>query len=474
MKRLAAAGLILLAPLASCRLRGPAPTRPIVVDLGPAWTDVPPLAREGLRMLMGDLAVTSGATTFEPQTPGLSIQGRVEIQLEGALLPGGLRLSAHLHAPGQPDQDIAPTAADPGSQMVEILAAAGLRSRNSPSILPRDPSRLLPLADLYGRARRGSDAEAISAAQDAASFLRTDPGCAPAAYARGAGLYRGLLEPGPPDVEALAACHEAFDQALQLVPGYPRAAAFQARVCVDTGNQRLAFQTLLPAISRWPRALGLRPMLAYAARTSGLLGTALDAIRQEQALRNDPLGDEILANNALLYAGEWDRFESSLSVGSDERPDPMREFYRGYIRLLRGNQAGAEAYFKKATAPTERDPDFQALAAAYLAALDGHRAEGLLTLRRVAQSRQGLRIPDGEFTFKLAEAFAYLGDTEGAMNAAQLAFSQGFGCTPWYGRTPLLAPLHALPRWRALISHLQARQKLMEDQFASVGSRDGT
>lgn len=474
MRRLAITSLILLLPLSSCRLRGTMESRQVVLRLGPAWSEVPPPTREGLRMLMGDLAIAAGATVFEPQTDTPSVQGRCEITLEGATSPGGLRLSAHLRAPGLSDRDLAPSMADPGSQMIAILGAAGLRPQETAKILPRDPAGLLPLADLYGRVRRGNDADAIAAGQDAAAFLRAEPDCAPAAFVLGAGLYRKLLQPGPPELQTLAECHQAFDRALHALPGYPRAAAFQARIFVDTGDQRQAFQTLLPALSRWPRSLGLRPMLAYAARTSGLLPIALEAIHREQSLRNDAVGDEMLANNALLYAGEWDPFESSLSVGSDERPDPMREFYRGYIRLLRGRAAEAEPYFRKATAPSERDPAFQALCAAYLAGIQGRRPEGLLILRNLARDRQSLRIPDGEFTFKLAEAFAYLGDTETAMDSAQLAFSQGFGCTPWYERAPALAPLHNLPRWRALMAHLHARQQLMEDQFASKGLGDGT
>ena len=465
MKRLAAAGLLLLAPLASCRLRERAATRQVVLRLGPGWTEVPPLTREGLRMLLGDLATTAGATVFEPQSPGGGPSGRLELELEGAASPGGLRLSAHLRAPGLPDRDLAPSAADPASQLMELLAAAGLQSREGAAILPRDPGRLLPLAALCGRAQSGPSADAIAAGQEAAAFLQAEPRCAPAAFAWGEGLHRALQEAGPPEVQALADCHQAFAAALRLLPGYPRAAAAQARIFVETGDQRQAFATLLPALSRWPRALGLRPMLAYAARTSGLLDTAARATEAEQALRQDTAGDESLADNALVYSGQWDRFESSLSLGSDERPDPMRAFYRGYIRLLLGRPGEAATFFRKAAAPSERDQAFQTLAAAYLAGLQGRRAEGLLLARNLARTRQALRIPDGEFTFKLAEVLAYLGDTESAMDEAQLAFSQGFGCTAWYGRTPFLAPLKDLPRWRALLFHLQARQRLMEDAF---------
>ncbi|MDE3033631.1 MAG: hypothetical protein KGI56_08215, partial [Acidobacteriota bacterium] len=83
------------------------------------------------------------------------------------------------------------------------------------------------------------------------------------------------------------------------------------------------------------------------------------------------------------------------------------------------------------------------------------------------QARVGMREPDGEFSLRLAEAYALLGDRASAMDMAVRAFGRGFGCTEWYERSPMLQPLRALPQWQALIQHLQERQGLMESTFPS-------
>ena len=48
---------------------------------------------------------------------------------------------------------------------------------------------------------------------------------------------------------------------------------------------------------------------------------------------------------------------------------------------------------------------------------------------------------------------------------ADRAFARGFGCTVWYERSPMLEPLRSLPKWKALMQHLQERQALMEERF---------
>ena len=119
----------------------------------------------------------------------------------------------------------------------------------------------------------------------------------------------------------------------------------------------------------------------------------------------------------------------------------------------------------------ERDPSAQKhvaqLAKAFRLQLEGHHPEALAALSELDRQRTGLRVPDGEFTFSMAEAAAYLGDQGQAMDLAHRSFSQGFGCTQWYERSPLLSSLQGLPRWKALLQHLHERQALMEARYSA-------
>ena len=466
MRRLALAAALVLVPLTSCRIIPKGPARRIAIVEGPGWIGLAPDQRQGLCMLMEDLAETAGATVLPPPLQdGPAPPGLVLLQLQGSLSSGSLRLQARVEANGAPDRDLAPATPDPARQMDELLAGAGLRSAASGTLLPHDPARLLTLAGLYARALNGGDQEAGAAGLEAGIFAEQEPRCAPAVLAQAQGLYRQLLTPGVAGLDAQTQCGRAFDRALELLPGYPRAAKGAGRFLTDTGNQRRALEILFEARQRWPRSTGILSSLAYAARTTGLLPGARAVLRAQDALQGDlPLSDP-LTENTYLYDGDWPAFDACLGPGSSERADPMRDFYRGYLRLLMGKREEALSCFRRAETPLAYGTQFQALAKVYRTGLEGHRDEALLLLRDLVRGRQTLRVPDGEFTFKLAEAFAFLDAREEAMDAAQLAFSQGFGCTAWYGRTPLLVPLHDLPRWRALLSHLQSRQQLLEAEF---------
>ncbi|HEU4952094.1 MAG TPA: hypothetical protein VFT46_09070 [Holophagaceae bacterium] len=459
------AALLLLLTLGSGRPAWTGRLKRVAVVLGPAWSGVPVPARNGLKLLLEDLAETAGATVLEAD-PGRSPAPELTVlTLEGDFGNAGLRLRARLQEPARDLRDLTPVEADPRRQMESFLAVAGLRSPAAGSVLPSEPGDLLPLAGAYGTALLGGDEAAKAAEPGVEALAARDPGCATAALARAEAIHRDLLEDGQAPLNAQADCAQAFDAALALVPGFPRAARYAGRFYTDTGNQRQAMRILFESARRWPQAPALRSGLAYAARTTGLLPGALGALRAASDLEGRAPSGQALTENTYLYTGQWDRFDTSLGPGSPDRPDPLGDFYRGYLRLLEGRRPEALACFRQAALPAGVNVPFEQLAKAYVWALDGHRPEAVLTLRTLLQARKGLRVPDGEFSFKIAEAFGFAGDPEDAMDTAQLAFSQGFGCTDWYARTPFLSELHGLPRWRALIDHLQARQQLLEREF---------
>ena len=462
--RLFACALLLLLPLASCRttrLRLPFRVR---VEEGTAWSEVPELQRRGLCLLVEDLAETAGATVLTTAPAELQ-SGLLRLTLGGSKTARGFQFQARLLGPDGRERDVVPSSPDPCTQLHQILAAAGLPTPPTGAILPRDPAHLAALAEVYGGVIQGDDAQARSAGQSAQALVALEPECAPAALASAESTYRRLLTEAAKNLEVQAVAAQGFETALALLPGFPRGVAEAGRFYTDTGNQRRAMDLLLAALVQHPRSSRMRTSLAYAARTTGLLPAALAALKARDQLDGGTSPRDPFPETAFLYAGDWARFEANLGPGPSERLDPMGDFYRGYLRLLQGRQEEALVNFQAAARPQPSNPQFQALAGAYALVLEGHPAEAVLALRNLARSRGDLRVPDGEFTFKLAEAFCVAGAPEDAMDMAQEAFSQGFGCTPWYERSPLLTPLHALPRWRALTSHLEERQQLMESRF---------
>lgn len=262
--------------------------------------------------------------------------------------------------------------------------------------------------------------------------------------------------------EAHGSCDHAFREALSRQPDYPRLVNLYANFRTDVGDQKGALEMVFKALKVHPHLASLHNSAAYAARTSGLLEGAVRAARRRDELGGSVGQGYFLVENTLLYRGQWEAFEASL--GPAERKDYVQGFYLGYVRLLRG-RPGAEEGFRKSMAGETGIRSFRTLSAIYLDALEGRQAKALAALRALDEERARVRVPDGEFTFKLAEAYAFLGDDRAAFEVAQRAFGQGFACTEWYERAPFLARLHGRPAWEGLMAALRERQKRMEARF---------
>ena len=291
-------------------------------------------------------------------------------------------------------------------------------------------------------------AERLAAAQ---------PGCATLqATVAHLDAIRILQDPHPLDGRADLAL-AAAEQALRLEPGYPRALRFACRLLSDEGHQVRALELLADGLHRHPHAMNLLFALDYAARTAGLMEVALGArarIKELWAGAPEPPP----AGFAYLYAGQMDAFEASFRTQPGTPLDGFNEFNLGYADLLRGRPGEAESHFRAAEQDTATEAHFRALAKVFRFQIEGRPADAQATLDLLDRSRVGLQVPDGEFTFTMAEAAAFLGEEGRAMDLAERAFSQGFICSRWYRASPFLARLQPLPRWRAILQHVDERR----------------
>lgn len=306
-------------------------------------------------------------------------------------------------------------------------------------------------------------AEALALAEKA---TRQEPSCASAWVLLGNIQYRRMLDNPSTFRKEQADTDANLQRGLELAPGHPRGTFLASLLKVDNGNQGEALDLLLRARRRQPHNPMLLTGIAYAARTAGLLPLARQAMELRDHIAFSELQPQAV-DITYLYTGELARFEASLQ----EQPGHLRSttgvlpFYRGYLALVRGDRALAHTEFRKLSSLANAYPNLLRLSRIFDLILDGKKDEAWKSLREYDQERIGMREPDGEFTIRLAEAYALLGDRASAMDMAGRAFARGFGCTDWYERSPMLESLRDLPKWKALMQHILERQKLMEARF---------
>lgn len=462
--------LSVAAGLAAWALWGPtAPIGrpPIILSMAPidAWEGVNPLQRHGLLILLKDhLEVIHGQTVVEePNLADTENASAHRVVLAARRSGHLLRLELRVVRAGRQEMHWVSELGDPRAVMAAGLAQLRTRVDRSLPILPRTPERFWDLAEATGTRMEHNPSLALALAR---RVVEQEPGCAGGWVTLAALSYWQLSrEAAANDTESFHECEGIFLKAFALLPHYPRAVDDFCGFKTDLGNPRAALEKTFAALRKYPEVAHLRGALAYPARVSGLLAGAETALRTRDALIGSHRYERDTVENTHLYMGDWDRFERMLGPGSDHTVEPSRDFYRGYIRLVKGRPDQARIYFARAQKLKGSWVQFETLARIFELTLTDNREEALTLLRRFKADRSRVRVPDGEFTFKLAEAFAYLGDYNEATDTALRAYAQGFGCTRWYQESPFLVQVPRTPRWNSLMQHMKERQDLMDRSF---------
>lgn len=422
-----------------------------------AWLGISKAERIGLLELIKDhLEANKGTNVLGPE----NLIAHADIHFRHVII-GGARKGQELELsmedrPSGKKRNIALSA--PKTVLASALSHLGTGLRAE--LVPQRPEDFWLLASATGCALDGAPCPIGSL-----EILRqTEPRCASAHATHAILALRELLrQTDNSNLGTHQRCQNAFQLALKLVPHYPRALRHYAHFKTCIGQQEDALLALSKGIKAHPQLANLRGALAFPAATTGLLEGARASLEKRDKMLpfcrfpGDP------SENTWLYIKDYARFEAS--IRTDNRwMDSGADFYRGYVALLKGNQSDALNFFRNSR-KGKSAPPFERLSEIYTLHLTGDRAQALVLLQALQKERLRLRSLDGQFTFRIAEAFGYLGSQEEALETVLAAFAQGFSCANWYEESPFLSKLPRNARWQSLQQHLEERQNYMHRIF---------
>lgn len=327
---------------------------------------------------------------------------------------------------------------------------------------PSDPAPFWKLARVAGLLV--DNAELQTPLSLAGELLKQAPDCPTVHMVWADTSYRIHLREAHSSPAMVAETEAHYRRGLALAPGHPELCLQLAQMKSDAGEHRGALEILAVGLRKHPRSPSLLTGLAYAARTAGQLALARKACQLKLALVPEAI-EPPMAENSFLYLGDFAAYRNTLKVRPGHRRSALVWFYRGYLDLAEGRPAEALQSFREAEAQTRDIGHFNRLGQVFRLHLTGKGTEALKLLQGLDHDRAGLRVPDGEFTFKIAEAYALLGHREEAVDLAQRAFAQGFICARWYAESPFLKPVQQLPRFKALLHSVEERQALLARSF---------
>jgi DNA-binding winged helix-turn-helix (wHTH) protein/TolB-like protein/Tfp pilus assembly protein PilF len=253
---------------------------------------------------------------------------------------------------------------------------------------------------------------------------------------------------------------QAYEKALALNPEQIEARIFMANTFTDTNRVEQAVPMLRKALQTNPNTALAHWELGYAYRFAGMLEESI--AEGETARRIDP-GVKLNSSafNSYLYIGQYEKFLQSLPPKDDAA---FIIFYRGLGNYYLKNRDRAAADFDRAY---ELDSTlFQAqIGKALSYALANQQAKGLALLRLTEQKVEAQGVSDAEGIYKVAQAYAALGDKASALRMLRRSIEGGFFCYPYFINDALLENLRNESDYTALMERARQRHEEFKRKF---------
>jgi DNA-binding winged helix-turn-helix (wHTH) protein/TolB-like protein len=250
----------------------------------------------------------------------------------------------------------------------------------------------------------------------------------------------------------------AYQRALAIRPDLLDAQVFLANLLIDTGKVEQAVPLLRDALKTNPNYAPTHWELGYAYRFAGMLDESV--VECERARQLDPF---VKANgsvlNSYLYLGQYREFLRSLPVDDSS----FVLFYRGLGEYYEKDFDQASEDFDRAY---ELDPSLYAgIGKALSDSIHQRKTEGLELLRELESKIKQRGVGDPEATYKIAEAYAELGDKVSALRELRASVESGFFSYPYIAKDPLLSDLHSEGDFAQILNTARQRYEAFRRSF---------
>jgi DNA-binding winged helix-turn-helix (wHTH) protein/TolB-like protein len=252
----------------------------------------------------------------------------------------------------------------------------------------------------------------------------------------------------------------AYERALAIKPNLLDAQMFLANLFVDTGKVEQAVPLLRDALMTNGNYAAAHWELGYAYRFGGMLDESVAECERARQLAPLVKGNGSVLNT-YLYLGQYQKFLESLPVDDSS----FILFYRGFGEFYERKFDEAARDFDRAY---ELDPSLYAgIGKALSDSIQQRPEEGLVLLRGLEGKITERGVGDPEGTYKIAQAYAVLGDKKSALRVLRMSVESGFFSYPYIAKDPLLTDLHGERDFDQVLNVARQRYEAFKASFFS-------
>jgi hypothetical protein len=165
--------------------------------------------------------------------------------------------------------------------------------------------------------------------------------------------------------------------------------------------------------------------------------------------------------NAYLYLGQYDKFLQSLPKADDAA---LIVFYRGFGEYYKKNSDQAQTNFDHAF-ELDRSLLQAEIGQAFSFVIQHENAKAAAILHELETKVNERGVADPEAIYKIAQAYAAIGDKASALRILHHSIETGFFPYPYFATDPLLDPLRSESEFSKLMNAARQRHEEFKSRF---------